>query len=100
MTGVTFCIPGRAYLMILDAAPALREALKRAASFADGGVWIIDVTEEAAKNVEDWFAREAAVECAQPTPDASKMTTLATALRAIHDGRAKSRRQQPNGAPR
>jgi hypothetical protein len=103
MTGyrVTFRLTAPAYTTIMEEAVALAErstllpqslkALNAAALLPDG-VSVIDCTEEASRDIEYWFERSAEVESATPKGGARRFTMLATAVRAIRDGREKSRR--------
>jgi hypothetical protein len=100
---VTFRLTTLAYTTIMEEAveraerstllPQPCEALIAAASLPDG-VWIVDCTEEASRDIEYWFERSAEVESATPKGDADRFATLAGAVRAIRGGREKSRRER------
>jgi hypothetical protein len=101
MGGVTFRISTPAYHSIVDdkavLLPESREALEKAVSLADAW-WIVDVTEEASQNIANWFTGAAGVEAAREKRDVFRLTILEGAIRAVHDGRAKSRpEQRPSG---
>jgi hypothetical protein len=97
MSGVTFRLSSASYHAIMDDKAVLlslsRQALEKAVPLPDA--WrVVDVAEGAAQNIEDWFTWAAGVESQRPKRDVFRLTILETAIRAIHDGRAKSRREQ------
>src|SRR5438128_8961015 len=105
MTGhpVTFQLSATAYEAIMHEAVSRgdnstlslesREALSTAAALSDG-VWVVDCTDEVSRDIEDWFAMAAIVESATPKGAAGRFGMLNCAVRAIQDGRAKSRYEE------
>lgn len=101
---VTFKLPAAAYDIINEEAASRsegstlpaesRKVLADAARLVDGDVWVVDCTAEISCDIEDWFQQAAAVESAMPKGDKGRFKILDDAVRAIRDGRRKSRGEQ------
>ena len=102
MAEVTFRLPAAAYEILREEATSRgdastlprgsRDALAKAAPLTDGA-WVVDCSEEVSRDIENWFQQAAALESATPGGDEDRFVTLAEAVRAVRDGRLKSRRE-------